>query len=147
MNRIILTILIIITGTAASAQVRELEQFTNMKDVDYKLVTKDEINSTRQLPIPGFNELVSKLQSVQIVETEKKSKRKKLKSAVAKILKDDKFQPLVVTSEEYKSYIKETDDSCELVQVFNDEDEYMIIAITGNFTMSDIGDFIKNNLK
>lgn len=147
MNRIILTILItIITGTAASAQVKELEQFAEMKDVTYVYISKTMLRMASGLAspeVPGIDikGLMNKLSAIQIVSTEKKTVRAKIDATVEKMVKNNKYELMMSINDDtdkVKFYIKETKSSSVLLMAVNEESESVVMAFSGKFNERDV---------
>lgn len=147
MNRIILIILItIITGTGASAQVKELEQFAEMKDVTYVYISKTMLRMAAGIAspeVPGIDikGLMNKLSAIQIVSTEKKTVCAKIDATVEKMVKNNKYELMMSINDDtdkVKFYIKETKSSSVLLMAVNEESENVVMAFSGKFNERDV---------
>lgn len=130
----------------ASAQVKELEQFAEMKDVTYVYISKTMLRMASGLAspeVPGVDikGLMNKLSAIQIVSTEKKAVRTKVNATVEKMLKNNKYELMMSINDDddkVRIYIKEEKNGSVLLMTADEESESVVMAFSGKFNERDV---------
>ena len=146
MIRILLCAVVVMASLTANAQVKAFEKYADMKNVSYVYISKYMLGmagKTATPAVPGVDtkSLFSKLTGIQIISSEDKVARIKLKSDVKDILSRDKYEVLM--------QIREDDSKVDIyhcvgkqqsvVVMFMDEDDTATVMVfSGHFTMEDI---------
>ena len=150
MKQLIINTLLCITVAMASltanAQVKAFEKYADMKNVSYVYISKYMLGMAGKSSMPSVpgvdtKSLASKLTGIQIVSSEEKTARAKLKNDVKDILARDKYEVLMQIREDgdkvdiYHCVGKQQ----SVVVMFVDEDDSATVMVfSGNFTMDDI---------
>ena len=146
MIRILLCAVVAMASLTVNAQVKAFEKYADMKNVSYVYISKYMLGmaSKASMPsVPGVDmkTLASKLTGIQIISSEEKTARAKLKKDVQDILARDKYEVLMQIREDgdkvdiYHCVGKQQ----SVVVMFVDEDDSATVMIfSGNFTMDDV---------
>ena len=146
MIRILLCAVVVMASLTANAQVKAFEKYADMKNVSYVYISKYMLGmagKTATPAVPGVDtkSLFGKLTGIQIISSEDKVARTKLKSDVKDILSRDKYEVLMQIGEDdskvdiYHCVGKQQ----SVVVMFMDEDDTATVMVfSGHFTMEDI---------
>ena len=146
MIRTLLCIIVAMASITVNAQVKAFEKYADMKNVSYVYISKYMLGmaSKSSMPsVPGVDtkSLASKLTGIQIISSEEKTARAKLKNDVKDILARDKYEVLLQIREDgdkvdiYHCVGKQQ----SVVAMLMDEDDSVTVMIfSGNFTMDDV---------
>ena len=93
---LICTLIMLLSSLTANAQVEEFEKYSDMKNVTYVYISKAMLTLAKGLTapsVPGMDmkNAFGKLNAIQIITTENKAARTKLKAEVADVVKRDKY--------------------------------------------------------
>ena len=150
MKQIIIKILIGIVVAScslhANAQVKAFEKYADMKNVTYVYISKYMLgmagrNATPSVPGVDTRTLAGKLTGIQIINTENKAAKTKLKSDVKAILAKGKYELLMQMNEDdskvniYHCIAKQQ--SAVVMQV-EDKEELTLMIFSGKFTLDDV---------
>ncbi len=149
MKRLIIMLCVVLSalyGLKANAQVKELEQFAEMKDVTYVYISKTMLRMAAGLAspeVPGIDikGLMNKLSAIQIVSTEKKATRAKIDATVEKMVKNNKYELMMSINDDtdkVKFYIKEAKSGSVLLMAVDEESESVVMAFSGKFNEKDV---------
>ena len=146
MIRTLLCIMVAMISLTVNAQVKAFEKYADMKHVSYVYISKYMLGMAGKSAAPSvpgvdMKSMASKLTGIQIISSEEKSARNKLKSDVKDILTQDKYEVLM--------QIREDDSKVDIyhcvgkqqsvVVMFMDEDDTATVMVfSGHFTMEDI---------
>ena len=133
-------------GLTVSAQVKAFEKYADMKNVSYVYISKYMLGmaSKSAMPsVPGVDmkSMISKLTGIQIISSEEKAARTKLKNEVKGILARDKYEVLM--------QIREDDSKVDIyhcigkqqsvvVMLTDEDDSTTVMVFSGHFTMDDV---------
>ena len=133
-------------GLTVSAQVKAFEKYADMKNVSYVYISKYMLGmaSKSAMPsVPGVDmkSMISKLTGIQIISSEEKATRTKLKNEVKGILARDKYEVLM--------QIREDDSKVDIyhcigkqqsvvVMLTDEDDSTTVMVFSGHFTMDDV---------
>ena len=146
---IIKTLLGIMVATCslnANAQVKAFEKYADMKNVSYVYISKYMLGmaSKASMPsVPGVDtkSLASKLTGLQIISSEEKTARVKLKNDVKDILARNKYEVLMQIREDgdkvdiYHCVGKQ---QSVVVMLMDEDDSATVMIFSGNFTLDDV---------
>jgi hypothetical protein len=129
-----------------NAQVKAFEKYADMKNVSYVYISKYMLGmaSKASMPsVPGVDTktLASKLTGLQIISSEEKTTRTKLKNDVKDILDRDKYEVLMQIREDgdkvdiYHCVGKQ---QSVVVMLMDEDDSATVMIFSGNFTMDDV---------
>lgn len=146
MIRTLLCAVVIMASLSINAQVKAFEKYADMKNVSYVYISKYMLGmagKTATPSVPGVNmkSLANKLTGIQIISSEEKATRTKLKNDVKDILARDKYEVLM--------QIRESDSKVDIyhcvskqqsvvVMLMDEDDSATVMTFSGNFTMDDI---------
>ena len=146
MIRTLLCIMVAMASLTVNAQVKAFEKYADMKNVSYVYISKYMLRmaSNSSMPsVPGVDtkSLASKLTGIQIISTEEKTARAKLKNDVKDILARDKYEVLMQIREDgdkvdiYHCVGKQ---QSVVVMLMDEDDSATVMIFSGNFTMDDV---------
>lgn len=139
------TVLAMVSFTA-NAQVKAFEKYADMKDVTYVFISKYMLglaskNATPSIPKVDINTLKNKLTGIQIIHSEKKGMRKKLKSDVQEILDRDKYEVLMQVKEDNNNvniFHCVNKRQSAVVMLVEEDSGITAIVFSGKFNMDDV---------
>ena len=145
LTNIIVAIMLAMTSINAQAQKNPFDKFSDYKDVTYIYISKTMLKLVGTTAIPSINgidinEFGSKLNSIQIITSEKSSK-KSLKTEALSIIKKDSYEKIMQVSEEDNKvdiYFKEDKKGSIIVMVNDEKDSTVLIVFSSNFSMANI---------
>ena len=146
MIRTLLRIMVAISSLTVNAQVKAFEKYADMKNVSYVYISKYMLGmaSKASMPsVPGVDtkSLASKLTGIQIISSEEKTARVKLKNDVKDILAHDKYEVLMQIREDgdkvdiYHCVGKQ---QSVVVMLMDEDDSATVMIFSGNFTLDDL---------
>ena len=146
MIRTLLRIMVAISSLTVNAQVKAFEKYADMKNVSYVYISKYMLGmaSKASMPsVPGVDtkSLASKLTGIQIISSEEKTARVKLKNDVKDILARDKYEVLMQIREDgdkvdiYHCVGKQ---QSVVVMLMDEDDSATVMIFSGNFTLDDL---------
>ena len=146
MIRTLLCIMVAISGLTVNAQVKAFEKYADMKNVSYVYISKYMLgmaSKTSMPSVPGVDtkSLASKLTGIQIISSEEKTARVKLKNDVKDILAHDKYEVLMQIREDgdkvdiYHCVGKQ---QSVVVMLMDEDDSATVMIFSGNFTLDDL---------
>ena len=146
MIRTLLCIMVAISSLTVNAQVKAFEKYADMKNVSYVYISKYMLGmaSKASMPsVPGVDtkSLASKLTGIQIISSEEKTARVKLKNDVQDILAHDKYEVLMQIREDgdkvdiYHCVGKQ---QSVVVMLMDEDDSATVMIFSGNFTLDDL---------
>ena len=146
MIRTLLCIMVAMASLTVNAQVKAFEKYADMKNVSYVYISKYMLRmaSNSSMPsVPGVDtkSLASKLTGIQIISTEEKTARAKLKNDVKDILAHDKYEVLMQMREDgnkvdiYHCIGKQ---QSVVVMLMDENDSATVMIFSGNFTLDDV---------
>ena len=146
MIRTLLCIIVAMASITVNAQVKAFEKYADMKNVSYVYISKYMLGmaSKSAMPsVPGVDmkSMISKLTGIQIISSEEKAARTKLKNEVKGILARDKYEVLM--------QIREDDSKVDIyhcigkqqsvvVMLTDEDDSTTVMVFSGHFTMDDV---------
>lgn len=144
--RILLVVAMVVTSLQANAQVKAFEKYADMKNVSYVYISKYMLsmagkNAAPSVPNVNMKSLTSKLTGIQLINSDEKAARTKLKNDVSSIIARDKYTLLM--------QVKEDDDKVDIyyhvdkrnsavVMLVEEDDEVNVIVFSGTFTLDDV---------
>ena len=146
MIRTLLCIMVAMASLTVNAQVKAFEKYADMKNVSYVYISKYMLgmaSKTSMPSVPGVDtkSLASKLTGIQIISTEEKTARAKLKNDVKDILARDKYEVLMQMREDgnkvdiYHCIGKQ---QSVVVMLMDENDSATVMIFSGNFTLDDV---------
>ena len=146
MIRTLLCIMVAISSLTVNAQVKAFEKYADMKNVSYVYISKYMLgmaSKTSMPSVPGVDtkSLASKLTGIQIISSEEKTARVKLKNDVKDILTHDKYEVLMQIREDgdkvdiYHCVGKQ---QSVVVMLMDEDDSATVMIFSGNFTLDDL---------
>ena len=146
MIRTLLCIIVAMASLTVNAQVKAFEKYADMKNVSYVYISKYMLGmaSKASMPsVPGVDtkSLASKLTGLQIISSEEKTARVKLKNDVKDILARNKYEVLMQIREDgdkvdiYHCVGKQ---QSVVVMLMDEDDSATVMIFSGHFTMDDV---------
>ena len=146
MIRTLLCIIVAMASITVNAQVKAFEKYADMKNVSYVYISKYMLGmaSKSSMPsVPGVDTktLGSKLTGIQIISSEEKTARAKLRNDVKDILARDKYEVLMQIREDgdkvdiYHCVGKQ---QSVVVMLMDEDDSATVMIFSGNFTLDDV---------
>ena len=146
MIRTLLCIIVAMASLTVNAQVKAFEKYADMKNVSYVYISKYMLGmaSKASMPsVPGVDtkSLASKMTGIQIISSEEKTARAKLRNDVKDILAHDKYEVLMQIREDgdkvdiYHCVGKQ---QSVVVMLMDEDDSATVMIFSGNFTLDDV---------
>ena len=143
---LICTLIMLLSSLTANAQVEEFEKYSDMKNVTYVYISKAMLTLAKGLTtpsVPGMDmkNAFGKLNAIQIITTENKTARAKLKAEVADVVKRDKYEMLMQVDEDdskVRIYFKDGKKQAVILMSTDESDETSVIAFSGTFKIEDV---------
>ena len=144
--RTLLCVMVTMASLTAGAQVKAFEKYADMKNVSYVYISKYMLGMASKSitpSVPGIDmkSLASKLTGLQIVSSEDKSAREKLRSDVREILARDKYEVLMqVRDDDSKVDIYHCvgKQQSAVVMLTDEDDSTTVMVFSGHFTLADV---------
>ena len=144
--RTLLCIMVAMASITVNAQVKAFEKYADMKNVSYVYISKYMLGmaSKASMPsVPGVDtkSLASKLTGIQIISSEEKTARAKLKNDVKAILDRDKYEVLMQMREDGSKvdiYHCVGKQQSVVVMLMDEDDNATVMIFSGNFTLDDV---------
>ena len=144
--RILLCAVVVMASLTVNAQVKAFEKYADMKNVSYVYISKYMLgmaskSATPSVPGVDMKSLASKLTGIQIISSEDKTARTKLKNDVKDILARDKYEVLMQIREDgdkvdiYHCVGKQ---QSVVVMLMDEDDSATVMIFSGHFTMDDV---------
>ncbi|MBE6259406.1 MAG: DUF4252 domain-containing protein [Prevotella sp.] len=145
MIRLLICAVVAMASLTANAQVKAFEKYADMKNVSYVYISKYMLGmagkSTPSVPGIDMKSLVSKLTGLQIISSEEKTARTKLKNDVKDILAREKYEVLMQVREDDSKvdiYHCVGKQQSVVVMLMNEDDSTTVMVFSGNFTLDDV---------
>ena len=143
--RILLCAVVAMASLTVSAQVKAFEKYADMKNVSYVYISKYMLGlaskSTPSVPGVDMKSLVSKLTGIQIISSEEKAARTKLKNDVKEILAREKYEVLMQVREDDSKvdiYHCVGKQQSVVVMLTDEDDSTTVMVFSGTFTLDDV---------
>ena len=142
----LLGIVIVLCSLTANAQVKAFEKYADAKNVTYVYISKYMLamagkNATPSVPGVDIKTLAGKLTGIQIISTENKAAKTKLKNDVKGIISRDKYELLMQMNEDdsrVNIYHHITKQQSAVVMQVEDKEELTLMVFSGKFTLEDV---------
>ena len=143
---LICTLIMLLSSLTANAQVEEFEKYSDMKNVTYVYISKAMLTLAKGLTtpsVPGMDmkNAFGKLNAIQIITTENKAARTKLKAEVADVVKREKYEMLMQVDEDdskVRIYFKDGKKQSVILMSTDESNETSVIAFSGTFKIEDV---------
>ena len=144
--RILLVVAMVVTSLQANAQVKAFEKYADMKNVSYVYISKYMLsmagkNAAPSVPNVNMKSLTSKLTGIQLINSDEKAARTKLKNDVSSIIARDKYTLLMQVKEDGDKvdiYYHADKRNSAVVMLVEEDDEVNVIVFSGTFTLDDV---------
>ena len=142
----LLGIVVVLCSLTANAQVKAFEKYADMKNVTYVFISKYMLgmagkNATPSVPGVDVKTLLNKLTGIQIISSENKAARTKLRNDVSAMMAKDKYEVLMQMNEDdSKVNIFHSIDKKQsaVVMLVEDNNEVTVMVFSGKFTLEDV---------
>ena len=144
--RTLLCIIIAMASLTVNAQVKAFEKYADMKNVSYVYISKYMLGMAGKSSMPSVpgvdtKSLASKLTGIQIISSEDKTARAKLKNDVKDILARDKYEVLMQIREDGNKvdiYHCVGKQQSVVVMLMDEDDSATVMIFSGHFTLDDV---------
>jgi hypothetical protein len=144
--RILLCAVVAMASLTVNAQVKAFEKYADMKNVSYVYISKYMLGMASKSAAPSvpgvdMKSLASKLTGIQIISSEEKAARMKLKNDVKEILARDKYEVLMQVREDDSKvdiYHYVGKQQSVVVMLTDEDDSTTVMVFSGHFTMDDV---------
>ena len=145
-TRIIMCVAMLVASIQANAQVKAFEKYADMKNVSYVYISKYMLsmagkNAAPSVPNVNMKSLTSKLTGIQLINSDEKAARTKLKNDVSSIIARDKYTLLMQVKEDGDKvdiYYHVDKRNSAVVMLVEEDDEVNVIVFSGTFTLDDV---------
>lgn len=136
----------VVTSLQANAQVKAFEKYADTKNVTYVYISKYMLsmagkNAAPSVPNVNMKSLTSKLTGIQLINSDEKAARTKLKNDVSSIIARDKYTLLMQVKEDGDKvdiYYHVDKRNSAVVMLVEEDDEVNVIVFSGTFTLDDV---------
>lgn len=136
----------VVTSLQANAQVKAFEKYADTKNVTYVYISKYMLsmagkNAAPSVPNVNMKSLTSKLTGIQLINSDEKAARTKLKNDVSSIITRDKYTLLMQVKEDGDKvdiYYHVDKRNSAVVMLVEEDDEVNVIVFSGTFTLDDV---------
>ena len=130
----------------ANAQVKAFEKYADMKNVTYVFISKymfgmADRNVTPSVPGIDTQTLLNKLTGIQIISSENKVARTKLRDDVKAMMTKGKYEVLMQMNEDDSKvniFHSINRQQSAVVMLIEDSDEVTVMVFSGKFTLEDV---------
>ncbi len=130
----------------ANAQVKAFEKYADMKNVTYVFISKYMFgmagrNVTPSVPGIDTQTLLNKLTGIQIISSENKVARTKLRDDVKAMMTKGKYEVLMQMNEDDSKvniFHSINRQQSAVVMLIEDSDEVTVMVFSGKFTLEDV---------
>ena len=144
--RILLCAVVAMASLTVNAQVKAFEKYADMKNVSYVYISKYMLGMASKSAAPSvpgvdMKSLTSKLTGMQIISSEEKTARTKLKNDVKEILAREKYEVLMQVREDDSKvdiYHCVGKQQSVVVMLTDEDDSTTVMIFSGHFTMDDV---------
>lgn len=144
--RILLVVAMVVASLQANAQVKAFEKYADTKNVTYVYISKYMLsmagkNAAPSVPNVNMKSLTSKLTGIQLINSDEKAARTKLKNDVSSIITRDKYTLLMQVKEDGDKvdiYYHVDKRNSAVVMLVEEDDEVNVIVFSGTFTLDDV---------
>ena len=144
--RILLCAVVAMASLTVNAQVKTFEKYADMKNVSYVYISKYMLGMASKSAAPSvpgvdMKSLTSKLTGMQIISSEEKTARTKLKNDVKEILAREKYEVLMQVREDDSKvdiYHCVGKQQSVVVMLTDEDDSTTVMIFSGHFTMDDV---------
>ena len=145
-HKFVLILALLTTSFSLHAQVEEFEKYSDMKNVTYVYISKAMLTLAKGLTtpsVPGMDmkNAFGKLNAIQIITTDNKAARAKLKTEVTDVVKREKYDMLMQVDEDdskVRIYFKDGKKQSVILMSTDENNETSVIIFSGTFKMEDI---------
>ena len=142
----LLCMVVTMCSLSANAQVKAFEKYADMKNVTYVYISKYMLgmagkNAAPSVPGVDISNLSKKLTGIQIINTENKVARNKLKEEVKSIIAKDKYELMMQINEDDSKvniYHHIGKQQSAVIMFVDQDDEVAIMVFSGKFTLEDV---------
>ena len=145
-TRIIMCVAMLVASLQANAQVKAFEKYADTKNVTYVYISKYMLsmagkNAAPSVPNVNMKSLTNKLTGIQLINSDEKAARTKLKNDVSSIIARDKYTLLMQVKEDGDKvdiYYHVDKRNSAVVMLVEEDDEVNVIVFSGTFTLDDV---------
>ena len=146
------TIALLMTSLSANAEVKYFKKYADDKEITYVYISKFMLNMARTMGGKDFNgknlsAIMKKLNSLQIVSSETKAARARLKKDIRTYMAQENYNLLMETNNDGSKvtiHHKEGKQSSIIIMVTDEDNETTAMIFTGAFTTKDLEALAKN---
>ena len=146
------TIALLMTSLSANAEVKYFKKYADDKEITYVYISKFMLNMARTMGGKDFNDknfgaIMKKLNSLQIVSSETKAARARLKKDIRTYVAQENYNLLMETNDDGSKvtiHHKEGKQSSIIIMVTDEDNETTAMIFTGAFTTKDLEALAKN---
>jgi hypothetical protein len=143
----------IITGAQNNAMNKLFDKYENEDDITTISISKamfkmfpNNINTGHV----NIKNIINKIESIRLISSDKTDLKEKMKVEFKSLINKDKGYEELIRIKDDKTNItfnvKRKDESInELIMLINDENDFVVIYILGNFTLNEIQEIVKND--
>ena len=136
----------------ANAQVKAFEKYADMKNVTYVYISKFMLgmagkNAAPSVPGVDISNLSKKLTGIQIITTENKGARSKLREDAKSIIAKDKYELMMQINEDDSKvniYHHIGKQQSAVVMLVENDDQTTLMIFSGKFTLEDVMKMTQN---
>ena len=144
--KIIMCVAMLVASLQANAQVKAFEKYADTKNVTYVYISKYMLamagkNAAPSVPNVDMKSLANKLTGIQLINSDEKVARTRLKNDVYSIITRDKYTLLMQVKEDDEKvdiYYHVDKRNSAVIMLSDDAGEVSVIVFSGSFTLEDV---------
>ena len=144
--KIIMCVTMLVASLQANAQVKAFEKYADTKNVTYVYISKYMLamagkNAAPSVPNVDMKSLANKLTGIQLINSDEKVARTRLKADAQNIVKQGKYELLMQVDEDdqkVRIYHREGKQQSAVVMMADEDGEFNVIVFSGTFTLGDV---------
>lgn len=138
MNRLVLTLFVLIATLTMSAQDEILQKYSDMGDMNTTVVTKNMLERVPldQFDIPGLSQMIQRIESLKILVSRGDNAGKKLGTKLPGQLSGKGFKTVLTTKKDGRNItvMQSKKDPTRVVMVFYQKPQAMAVSMKGDFS-------------
>lgn len=154
-TKILFAIMLMLTTITASAQVKAFEKYSDTEGVTYVYISKALLRMAGAFNMPSapgtnMKNIIPKVDAIQIITSMEDDMASRLKREAENIVKSQNYELLMQVDDDgdkVRIYHHEGKKQSAIIQLTTSNDETVVIAFTGTFTLKDVESIVNSTKK
>lgn len=154
-TKILFAIVLMLTTITASAQVKAFEKYSDTEGVTYVYISKALLRMAGAFNMPSapgtnMKNIIPKVDAIQIITSMEDDMASRLKREAENIVKSQNYELLMQVDDDgdkVRIYHHEGKKQSAIIMLTTSNDETVVIAFTGTFTLKDVESMVNGTKK